>query len=216
MTITLEQAREFGAYLASRHGCTVIDPTQQPGAAISAAIDGITALSPVVKLLVDAIDSLQRGASHTLPIPGTSPCRSLVILARDAASTPVGYAATVAHECQHGAQGVAEGSGQVLIDYIMSTELRGLREAQAYSVGAFVRHLLTGDPYDVDAAVASLSGPLYGLDAKDIELARHCLAGHAVLVDRRRPPPLTVALEARDWLLEHAPEAIGAAGWVTT
>lgn len=212
--ITLELAHALGAYLASRHGCTVIDPTEQPGAAINAAIDGITSLSPIVKLLVDAVDSLQRGASHTMPIVGTSPCRSLIILAREAVATPVGYAATVAHECQHGAQGVAEGSGQVLVDYLLSTELRGLREAQAYSAGAFVRHLLTGDPYDVDAAIASLSGPLYGLDAKDIELARHTLAQHAVLVDRRRPPPLTVAIEARDWLLEHAPDAIGAAGWV--
>lgn len=213
--ITLDQTHELGAFLASRHGCTIIDPTEQPGAAISAAIDGITALSPVVKLLVDAIDSLQRGASHTLPIPGTSPCRSLVILSRDAVATPVGYAATVAHETQHGAQGVAAGSGQVLVDYLLSTELRGLREAQAYSVGLFVRHLLTGDPYDVDAAIASLSSPMYGLGADDIELARHTLAGHAVLVDRRHPPPLVVAVEALAWLREHAPDAIVAPGWAS-
>lgn len=213
--ITEDQARELGSYLASRHGCTVIDPTEQIGAAISAAIDGITTLSPVVKLLVDAVDALSRGASHTLPIPGTSPAKSLVILSREAVSTPAGYAATVAHECQHGAQAIEAGSGQVLVDYVMSTELRGLREAQGYSVGMFVRHLVTGEPYDVDAALASLSSPMYSLGAYDLELARHTLAGHAVLIDRRRPPPLLVALEARDWLRAHAPEAIVAPGWTS-
>lgn len=212
--ITEAQAHELGAFLAAKHGCTIIDPTEQPGEAIAAAIDGITALSPVVKMLIEAVDALQRGASHTMPIVGTSPARSLVILSREAVSTPLGYAATVAHEAQHGAQGIAAGSGQVLVDYLMSTELRGLREAQAYSVGLFVRHLVTGAPYDVDAAIASLSSPMYGLGADDIELARHTLAGHAVLVDRRRPPPLVVAIESRDWLLGHAPEAIEAPGWV--
>lgn len=211
--ISLDQSRALVAHVASLHGCTVLTPDSPVAEIASTLIAGVSDLVPVVHTLVEAMGALLGGSSHTLPIPGTSPCRSVVMLSRDAVATPAGYAETGCHECQHGAQGQAVGSGQVLVDYIMSAELRGLREAHAYSVGMFVRHVVDGTPYSVDAAIASLSSPLYALGADDLELARHILDGHALLVDRKRPPPLSVAVEALKWLRANAADAIVAEGW---
>lgn len=207
MTITLDQSRALGAYLAARHGGATVVTHDSPGVAVGLAlVRYVRGLSPLVGAVAPDLSRV----SVTLPIPGIG---TLIVLSPAAVADAVSYAETVAHECCHSHQAAAAGAFQSDVDYIGSGELRATREAQAYVVGLWVRYLLTGALPTAEDAMASLASGLYHLAPEEVELARGIVTSGVETMAGGAIPPYAVAVDAYHWLCEHTPDAILATGF---
>jgi hypothetical protein len=113
-----------------------------------------------------------------------------------------------AHEMQHAGYIEAEPDGAVIVDYLGSGELRGLREAEAYCVGLWTRYLLTGEAPTLDGVRASLASDAYHLDAGDQATAMSTMESHLDTIRAGAVPPLGVCRAVLDILREHHAEVI--------
>lgn len=201
--ISLQTARALGAHLAERHGATVVEPSDTISLGMRSLLTVLARVSPVIQSVVDELEVRARSVSVTIP----TPAGVVIVLSEVAVADPTRYAVTVCHEIQHAKQLEDSGYVQGAVDYVASPELRARAEADAYSVGLYVAHLLSGITPS-DEAVRSLSGDLYHLAPDEVELARGVIASHVETIRGGVCPPLSIALEARDWLQEHAPECL--------
>ena len=207
--ITLDQAKAFGAHLGAKNKATILAHNAPSVAGILLALDTVSHVLPGVFPITSAIRSRAEGVSVTLP----TPLGTLIVLSRSASEDAEVYAETVAHECVHAHQIQVTGGTQTAIDYLGSGELRATREAQAYMVGLWVRHLLTGVLPTAEDALASLGSGLYHLAAEELTLARGVVESGLETMRRGLCPPYLVALDAHDWLRTHAHSAIVPAPW---
>jgi hypothetical protein len=132
----------------------------------------------------------------------------LVVLAPAHVADPLVRCEVVCHEMQHAAYIAAEKDLDVIVDYLGSGELRGLREAEAYGVGLWVRYLLTGEAPTLDSARASLASDAYHLDDGDQATAVSTLESHLDTIRAGAVPPLRVCRAVLEILRAHHPEAI--------
>ena len=187
--LTLTQSRDLVAHLAVRRNALVVEPT-----------DAVpTILRNVLRLVgVPAAFARFDTVSRTIPAPGPT----LILMADRAVASPIDYACTGGHECHHASQIATVGDAQTAVDYLLSTELRGAREGEAYAVGLGMRWLLTGFEPTVEEAMASLGGGLYHLPPEDLELARGVVTSAVETMRGGLLPPYQVLIDAERWLRE--------------
>lgn len=202
--ITLDQAKALGAHLGALHKATILTHDAPSVAVILLALDTVAHVLPVASPITSTIRTRAEGVSVTLP----TPLGTLVVLSRSASEDPLVCAETVAHEATHAHQIQVTGGTQLVVDYLGSGELRATREAGAYVVGLWVRHLLTGTVPTPEDALASLGSGLYHLDASELTLARGIVASGVESIRLGLCPPYSVAVEALTWLRQHVPSAI--------
>lgn len=203
-------SHQFVNILAGRFGFHVLRPYDTGVIATREALRVAAKLIPV-PVIQQALDALLERAERTSV---TVPVVDSILLSPASVVDPVEHAAIGAHECAHASQVERDGDGRAIVDYVLSTELRAQREAEACAVEAFVRLLLTGGAVvDVDAFVRNLSSG-YHLEPGDLELARGILRSHAETMAGGVTPPIKAAVEALAVLRRVAPGAIVAEPWL--
>ena len=202
--LTLPIAQALGAHLAAKHGAHVVTPDEAPARAARALLAALARVAPVLSDLAAELEVRANRVSVTVP----TPAGPVIVLSPAAVADPLRYAATVAHEMQHAQQLDAGGAVRTSIDYVASPELRARAEADAYAVGLFVRHVLTGSLPRADDAVASLSSDTYHLAPDEVALGRGVLESHLTTMAAGLCPPLTIAVDVLAWLRAEHPELI--------
>ena len=203
LTITPAIARALSDHLAALHGAHVVTPDEAPARAARAILAALARAVPALAGLVAELEVRADRVSVTVP----TPAGTVIVLSPAAVADPLRYAATVAHEMQHAVQLHGQAVAQS-IDYVASPELRARAEADAYAVGLFVRHVLTGSLPRADDAVASLSSDTYHLAPEEVTLGAGVLASHLATMAAGGVPPLTVAVDVLAWLRSEHPELI--------
>ena len=202
--LTLDISQALGAHLAAKHGAHVVTPDDAPAVAARAMLSALARAVPALAGLAAELEVRADRVSVTVP----TPAGTVIVLSPAAVADPLRYAATVAHEMQHAQQLDAGGAVRTSIDYVASPELRARAEADAYAVGLFVRHVLTGSLPRADDAVASLSSDTYHLAPEEVTLGAGVLASHLATMAAGGVPPLTVAVDVLAWLRAEHPELI--------
>ena len=191
--------------LSARYGSTVVGPDHLGAQIARGLLRALAAAVPGAALVVDALLARADHTSVTIPLLAGG---CLVVLAPQHTADGLTRCEVVAHEHQHAAYIAAEPDAAVIVDYLGSGELRGLREAEAYAVGMWTRYLLTGALPDLAREVSALSSDTYHLDAGDIATARATLESHLDTMRAGCVPPLRVCRAVLEILQRHHPDAI--------
>jgi len=191
--------------LSDRYRSTIVGPDHVAAVVARGLLRALSAAIPGASLIVDAIIARADHTSVTIPLLAGG---CLVVLAPQHAADALTRCEVVAHEHQHAAHIDAEPDAAVIVDYLGSGELRGLREAEAYAVGMWTRYLLTGDVPDLARELESLSSDTYHLGAGDIATARATLESHVDTIRAGCVPPLRVCRAVLEVLQQHHPDAI--------
>ena len=205
-SLTFRQAQDFGADIAAAYGASVISFGDS---SVTVARTLLTAIAKVIPVpdaskVIEAVFEHLDHVSCTIPTVGGS----WIFLSNAAMTSPVTYAATLAHEAKHARDIRTDGARQTAVDYLLSAEMRATREADAYAVGIFVEHLLTGAAPTSDEARESLSSSTYLLGDDDVAFAVEKIEGHIQTMVGGVVPPIGTAQRALNWLRTNAPEAI--------
>lgn len=191
--------------LAARYGATVLAPSDTVPRIVRALLSALSTGLPGAGVVVDALLARADHTSVTIPLLAGG---CLVVLAPQHTADPLTRCEVVCHEMQHAAYIEAEPDASVIVDYLGSGELRGLREAEAYCVGLWTRYLLTGETPTLAGAFNSLSSDAYHLDDGDQATARSTLESHLDTILAGAVPPLRVCRAVLEVLRTHHPEAI--------
>jgi len=191
--------------LAARYRATVVGPDHLAVQIARGLLAALSAAVPGARSIVEAIEARAAHTSVTVPLLAGG---CLIVLAPQHTADPLTRCEVVAHEHQHAAYIEAEPDGAVIVDYLGSGELRGLREAEAYCVGLWTRYLLTGETPSLAGASASLASDTYHLDDGDQATARSTLESHLDTILAGAVPPLRVCRAVLEVLRTHHPEAI--------
>lgn len=191
--------------LSARYHSTVVGPDHVGAVVARGILRALGAALPAASAVVDAILARADRVSVTIPLLAGG---CLVVLSPAAMADPLGRCEVVCHEHQHARVIHVDTDARVIGDYLLSGELRGLREAEAYAVGMWVRYLLTGEAPTLDHAMDSLASDTYHLDAGDLATARSTLESHLDSIRAGAVPPLEVCAVILALLQLHHPEAI--------
>ena len=191
--------------LAARYSATVLDPSHVSVKIARAILTGLGGLIPGAGAIIDGLLARAEHTSITVPLLAGG---SLIVLAPQHVSQPLARCEVVCHEMQHARYIDAEPDAAVIVDYLGSGELRGLREAEAYAVGMWVTYLLTGDLPTLDRAFDALASDAYHLDDGDQATARSTLESHLDTMRAGSVPPLAVCRAILDVLQAYHPDAI--------
>jgi hypothetical protein len=191
--------------LAARFGATVLAPSDTVPRIVRALLSALSTGLPGAGVVVDALLARADHTSVTIPLLAGG---CLVVLAPQHVADPLTRCEVVCHEMQHAAVIARDADLDVIVDYLGSGELRGLREAEAYAVGLWTRYLLTGEAPTLDGVRASLASDAYHLDAGDQATALSTMESHLDTIRAGAVPPLSVCRAVLEVLRAHHPEAI--------
>lgn len=191
--------------LAARFGATVLAPSDTVPRIVRALLSALSTGLPGAGVVVDALLARADHTSVTIPLLAGG---CLIVLAPQHVADPLTRCEVVCHEMQHAAVIARDADLDVIVDYLGSGELRGLREAEAYCVGLWTRYLLTGEAPTLDGVRASLASDAYHLDAGDQATALSTMESHLDTIRAGAVPPLGVCRAVLDILRTHHPEAI--------
>lgn len=191
--------------LAARFGATVLAPSDTVPRIVRALLSALSTGLPGAGVVVDALLARADHTSVTIPLLAGG---CLIVLAPQHVADPLTRCEVVCHEMQHAAVIARDADLDVIVDYLGSGELRGLREAEAYAVGLWTRYLLTGEAPTLDGVRASLASDAYHLDAGDQATALSTMESHLDTIRAGAVPPLGVCRAVLDVLRTHHPEAI--------
>lgn len=191
--------------LSARYRATVLSPRDTAPRIVRALLSGLAVAVPGAAPVVEAIVARAEHTSVTIPLLAGG---CLIVLAPAHAADPLTRCEVVAHEHQHAAYIDAEPDAAVIVDYLGSGELRGIRESEAYAVGLWTRYLLTGDVPALDGALAALGSDAYHLGDGDQATARAALESHLDTMRAGAVPPLRVCRAVLDVLSAYHPDAI--------
>ncbi len=133
---------------------------------------------------------------------------SLVLISEAAMSSPVQYTETVSHEGTHDHQSDRNGHTRNAWDYIVSSEVRAQREAEAYATSLAVMYVLTGTIKDVHSVLQALGGPTYHMSQGSLSLASGLVKGAVESIQNGICPPVETAKWAVEWIQKNAPECV--------
>lgn len=191
--------------LAARYGATVLAPSDTVPRIVRALLSALSTGLPGAGVVVDALLARADHTSVTIPLLAGG---CLIVLAPQHVADPLTRCEVVCHEMQHAAVIARDADLDVIVDYLGSGELRGLREAEAYAVGLWTRYLLTGEAPTLDGVRASLASDAYHLDAGDQATALSTMESHLDTIRAGAVPPLSVCRAVLEVLRAHHPEAI--------
>ena len=191
--------------LALRYRATVVGPDHLAVQVARGLLAALSAAVPGAKGIVEAIEARAAHTSVTVPLLAGG---CLIVLAPQHTADPLTRCEVVCHEMQHAAVIARDADLDVIVDYLGSGELRGLREAEAYCVGLWTRYLLTGEAPTLDGVRASLASDAYHLDAGDQATALSTMESHLDTIRAGAVPPLSVCRAVLEVLRTHHPEAI--------
>jgi hypothetical protein len=191
--------------LSARYSSTVVGPDHVAAVVARGLLRALSAAIPGAGAVVDAILARADHTSVTIPLLAGG---CLVVLAPQHTADALVRCEVVAHEHQHAAVIARDADLDVIVDYLGSGELRGLREAEAYAVGLWTRYLLTGQVPTLDGARASLASDAYHLDDGDQATALSTLESHVDTIRAGAVPPLSVCRAVLEVLQQHHPDAI--------
>ncbi len=191
--------------LAARYGATVLAPSDTVPRIVQALLSALSTGLPGAGPVVDALLARADHTSVTIPLLAGG---CLIVLAPQHVADPLTRCEVVCHEMQHAAVIARDADLDVIVDYLGSGELRGLREAEAYAVGLWTRYLLTGEAPTLDGVRASLASDAYHLDAGDQATALSTMDSHLDTIRAGAVPPLGVCRAVLDILREHHAEVI--------
>lgn len=191
--------------LAARYGATVLAPSDTVPRIVQALLSALSTGLPGAGPVVDALLARADHTSVTIPLLAGG---CLIVLAPQHVADPLTRCEVVCHEMQHAAVIARDADLDVIVDYLGSGELRGLREAEAYAVGLWTRYLLTGEAPTLDGVRASLASDAYHLDAGDQATALSTMESHLDTIRAGAVPPLGVCRAVLDILREHHAEVI--------
>lgn len=191
--------------LAARYRATVVGPDHIAVQIARGLLAALSAAVPGARSIVEAIEARAAHTSVTVPLLAGG---CLIVLAPQHTADPLTRCEVVCHEMQHAAVIARDADLDVIVDYLGSGELRGLREAEAYAVGLWTRYLLTGEAPTLDGVRASLASDAYHLDAGDQATALSTMESHLDTIRAGAVPPLSVCRAVLDVLRTHHPEAI--------
>lgn len=191
--------------LAARFGATVLAPSDTVPRIVRALLSALSTGLPGAGVVVDALLARADHTSVTIPLLAGG---CLIVLAPQHVADPLTRCEVVCHEMQHAAVIARDADLDVIVDYLGSGELRGLREAEAYCVGLWTRYLLTGEAPTLDGVRASLASDAYHLDAGDQATALSTMESHLDTIRAGAVPPLSVCRAVLEVLRAHHPEAI--------
>jgi hypothetical protein len=191
--------------LAARYGATVLAPSDTVPRIVRALLSALSTGLPGTGVVVDALLARADHTSVTIPLLAGG---CLIVLAPQHVADPLTRCEVVCHEMQHAAVIARDADLDVIVDYLGSGELRGLREAEAYAVGLWTRYLLTGEAPTLDGVRASLASDAYHLDAGDQATALSTMESHLDTIRAGAVPPLSVCRAVLEVLRAHHPEAI--------
>lgn len=191
--------------LAARYRATVVGPDHLAVQIARGLLAALSAAVPGARSIVEAIEARAAHTSVTIPLLAGG---CLIVLAPQHVADPLTRCEVVCHEMQHAAVIARDADLDVIVDYLGSGELRGLREAEAYAVGLWTRYLLTGEAPTLDGVRASLASDAYHLDAGDQATALSTMESHLDTIRAGAVPPLSVCRAVLDVLRTHHPEAI--------
>lgn len=191
--------------LAARYGATVLAPSDTVPRIVRALLSALSTGLPGAGPVVDALLARADHTSVTIPLLAGG---CLIVLAPQHVADPLTRCEVVCHEMQHAAVIARDADLDVIVDYLGSGELRGLREAEAYAVGLWTRYLLTGEAPTLDGVRASLASDAYHLDAGDQATALSTMESHLDTIRAGAVPPLGVCRAVLDILREHHAEVI--------
>lgn len=191
--------------LAARYGATVLAPSDTVPRIVRALLSALSTGLPGAGVVVDALIARADHTSVTIPLLAGG---CLIVLAPQHVADPLTRCEVVCHEMQHAAVIARDADLDVIVDYLGSGELRGLREAEAYAVGLWTRYLLTGEAPTLDGVRASLASDAYHLDAGDQATALSTMESHLDTIRAGAVPPLGVCRAVLEVLRAHHPEAI--------
>ena len=191
--------------LALRYRATVVGPDHLAVQVARGLLAALSAAVPGAKGIVEAIEARAAHTSVTVPLLAGG---CLIVLAPQHTADPLTRCEVVCHEMQHAAVIARDADLDVIVDYLGSGELRGLREAEAYAVGLWTRYLLTGEAPTLDGVRASLASDAYHLDAGDQATALSTMESHLDTIRAGAVPPLSVCRAVLEVLRTHHPEAI--------
>ena len=193
--------RELGA----RYRASVVGPDHIAVQVARGLLAALGAAVPGAAAIVQAITARAEHTSITVPLLAGG---CLIVLAPQHVSQPLAHCEVVCHEMQHAAYIDREPDGAVIVDYLGSGELRGLREAEAYAVGLWTLYLLTGDLPTLDRALGALASDAYHLDDGDHATARSTLESQLDTIRAGSVPPLAICRAILEVLQAHHPDAI--------
>jgi hypothetical protein len=191
--------------LAARFGATVLAPSDTVPRIVRALLSALSTGLPGAGVVVDALLARADHTSVTIPLLAGG---CLIVLAPQHVADPLTRCEVVCHEMQHAAVIARDADLDVIVDYLGSGELRGLREAEAYAVGLWTRYLLTGEAPTLDGVRASLASDAYHLDAGDQATALSTMESHLDTIRAGAVPPLSVCRAVLEVLRAHHLEAI--------
>jgi hypothetical protein len=191
--------------LAARYGATVLAPSDTVPRIVRALLSALSTGLPGAGPVVDALLARADHTSVTIPLLAGG---CLIVLAPQHVADPLTRCEVVCHEMQHAAVIARDADLDVIVDYLGSGELRGLREAEAYAVGLWTRYLLTGEAPTLDGVRASLASDAYHLDAGDQATALSTMESHLDTIRAGAVPPLSVCRAVLEILRAKHPEAI--------
>jgi hypothetical protein len=191
--------------LAARFGATVLAPSDTVPRIVRALLSALSTGLPGAGVVVDALLARADHTSVTIPLLAGG---CLIVLAPQHVADPLTRCEVVCHEMQHAAVIARDADLDVIVDYLGSGELRGLREAEAYCVGLWTRYLLTGEAPTLDGVRASLASDAYHLDAGDQATALSTMESHLDTIRAGAVPPLSVCRAVLEVLRAHHLEAI--------
>lgn len=191
--------------LAARYDAKVLAPSDTVPRIVRALLSALSTGLPGAGPVVDALLARADHTSVTIPLLAGG---CLIVLAPQHVADPLTRCEVVCHEMQHAAVIARDADLDVIVDYLGSGELRGLREAEAYAVGLWTRYLLTGEAPTLDGVRASLASDAYHLDAGDQATALSTMESHLDTIRAGAVPPLRVCRAVLEVLRTHHPEAI--------
>jgi hypothetical protein len=191
--------------LAARYRARVLSPADTTVVVLRGLLSTLAGAVPGVGPVIAALLARAEHTSVTIPLLAGG---CLIVLAPQHVADPLTRCEVVCHEMQHAAYIDREPDGAVIVDYLGSGELRGLRESEAYAVGMWVRYLLTGELPTLDRAFNSLASDAYHLDDGDQATARSTLESHLDTMRAGSVPPLATCRAILEILQTYHSDAI--------
>jgi len=204
MEWTWEHAHRFANDLAIERNLHIILPDNPIRKAV---IAGARFAATQAGLLVvgSILPDLSR-VSVCLPLEHND--GSLVLVSEYAMSSPIIYAKTITHEGTHDHQSDRNGHTRNAWDYVVSSEVRAQREAEAYVADLAIGFTLTGQLVDVHSVLQALGGPTYHMSRGSLALAGGLVKGAVESMQNGICPPVSTAKWAVEWVHKNAPECV--------
>jgi hypothetical protein len=205
-------ATALNTHLSDRYNTTLITDDTWWVKVASMLVKAATSPLPWLQAIIDVFDEGHASRSVTLPKIGGE--GAVIVYSTAAISDSLGYCVTISHEHEHARVLKTQPDMQVIADYT-SSELRANSEARAYVVGAFTRHLLTGQVQTAEEIVTPLSHG-YLLAQADVVTARALVLSDVMTMANGQVPPHEVCHEVLGFLQREFPEAIVPAAFKAT